>query len=853
MKFENYSCSTIESMETEFRTCKRYGLKDPQIIENQKKYGDNIVIKSDKNWLEILLLQYESPFIILLIFAAYMSLFLNEYINAITIFAVVLINTVISFYQEYFATKEVSLLEKYLERISRVVRNGKEILIESGKIVPGDLVILEPGDNIPADLRIIESSNLSINESVLSGESLPVKKVADVAKSCPQNIFCANNIGFNGTVVVAGKGKGIVFAVGHQTEFGLVSDLSCATVNDTKFFKNLRKISYFLIKIILATLICLVFLHILFKGQGVNISQLFMFAVALAVGLAPEALPSISNLALSRGAVLLAKNKVIVKRLSSIEDFGGLEIICTDKTGTITENILKIEDVNSPFYTYKDAIRYMALSSSRTLESIERPLHPFDAAVWDKLIHDDFEYLSNFRRVTEIPFDSAHRRTLVLVQNGEDLILLNNGDFQEVADRSTLSIDQKTLLRKWIEEKAKLGCRVIAVSKRVVGPLETGNLQVSDLSSYENNMEFVAVIALFDPIRPTVKYSMDQARKLGLQVKIITGDDAPIASNIAHQIGLIRNVQDVVTGQEFAQMSESEKERIAIVVPVFARFLPEQKYELIKILKKTKSVGYLGDGINDAPAIKEADVGFAVSGAVDIAKDAADIILLKKSLVTMVDGIKIGRTVFVNTFSYLKITLASNLGNFFSMAIISLFIPFLPLLPLQILLVNFLSDAPMIAISTDNVNPLDLAKPTSYNLKNLAIFISIFGVISSFFDFIFFYKFYKFNSPAFLQTNWFIFSIFTEVAFIFSGRTKMFFARAVRPSYWIMIFSFLTIVLTVFIPFSKFGQNIFLFSKPTGPGIFIIFGITAGYFFACEVFKLFYYKFIVPLDIKNGA
>jgi Mg2+-importing ATPase len=371
-------------------------------------------------------------------------------------------------------------------------------------------------------------------------------------------------------------------------------------------------------------------------------------------------------------------------------------------------------------------------------------------------------------------------------------------------------------------------------------------LEGKNISDYENNMDFIALIALFDPIRKTVKYSLDTARKLGLQVKIITGDDSAIAGNIALQIDLIRNIQDIVTGEEFAIMSDKEKERIAQVVSVFARFLPEQKYEIIKILKKGKSVGYLGDGINDAPALKEADVGFAVQGAVDIAKDAADIILLKKSLITVVEGIIIGRTVFVNTFNYLKITLASNLGNFFSIAAISLFIPFLPLLPLQILLVNLLSDSPMIAISTDNVSAQELACPTSYNLKHLIVFILIFGVISSIFDFVFFFKFYKLSYPGLLQTNWFIFSILTEVLFIFSGRTKKLFIKALRPSYWLLSFSIITILSTIIIPFTEIGKRVFSFVNPSFSGILIIFGIGAAYFISCEIFKLFYYKFIYP-------
>lgn len=854
MNFLDYACKKTDELEKEFFTNSKLGLSNGQLELNKKKWGLNIVDKKSKTWLEYLFDQYKSPMIILLLFAALISAILGENINAIIIFFVIVINTFISFYQEYFASKQVSLLEGYLSRTSKVVRNGKIVIVESSNIVPGDLIVLEPGDHIPADMRIIEANNLGINESALSGESAPVKKIGQELNFCPQNIFCASNIGFGATTVVEGNGKGIVFAIGQESSFGKISDLTLSTVSQTRFFKNLRKLSNLLIYVIVITMTILVIAHIFLKPT-VSVSEILMFAVALAVGIAPEALPSISNFALSRGALMLAKNKVIVKRLSSVEDLGGLEIICTDKTGTITENRLSIEDINSINYDYKSSIIYMALAASRKLEHDVRPINPFDDAVWEKLMHQDFLEIAKYTRAAEVPFDSGHRRNIVLVKREQDFTLINNGDFHEIASRSKLSLDQIKSFEAWINQKAKEGCRVIAVSKKNIGPevgnkiFENGGLRLKDLMEYENEMEFVAVVALFDPIRKTVKYSMDQARKLGLQVKIITGDDAPVASNIAKEIGLVRNIEDFVTGQEFASMSDSEKERIAIVVPVFARFLPEQKHEVIKILKKTKSVGYLGDGINDAPAIKEADVGFAVAGAVDIAKDAADIILVKKSLVTIIEGIKIGRAVFVNTFNYLKITLASNIGNFFSIAIVSVFIPFLPLLPLQILLLNLLSDAPMIAISTDNVSPSDLARPTSYNMKNLLFFIFVFGSISSIFDLIFFHKFYKAGFPEFLQTNWFIFSIATEILFIFSGRSKAIFTKATRPSIWVFLFSAITIILAIAIPFTGFGQNIFGFINPSFYGIFLILGIGAAYFLSCEIFKLFYYKFIVP---NNG-
>jgi ATPase, P-type (transporting), HAD superfamily, subfamily IC len=448
MNFIDYACKTFQDLEKEFGTSLKLGLSDDQLIINKNKYGQNVLTGKEKTWLDFLLDQYESPIILLLIGAAYLSLFLGENINAVTIFCIVLINTSISFYQEYAASQQVKLLKKYLEQTSKVIRNGKEIVIESKKLFPGDIVIFGSGDHITADVRFVEANSLSVDESALSGESLPVMKKSETSDFAPKNIFCASNIGFSGTVVVSGIAKGVVFAIGQKTSFGKISEITTTAVHETKFFKNIKNISYLLLKMIAVTLIFLIILHVIFKPSSVSISELFMFAVALALGIAPEALPSITTLSLSRGAILLARNKVIVKRLSSIEDFGGLEIICTDKTGTITENQLTIHDINSPNYDYKRSVFYMSLSSLRPFEKLKRPFNPFDSAAWDKLAPTDFELLAKYERIDEIPFDSMHRRNLVLVKNGfnkneKEFILIVNGDYEEVAARSRLAQEEK--------------------------------------------------------------------------------------------------------------------------------------------------------------------------------------------------------------------------------------------------------------------------------------------------------------------------------------------------------------------------------------------------------------------------
>jgi len=848
MSYLEYANKSSNQVITEFNSSSQSGLTDDQVIKHRTTYGINKLLKKEKTWLEFFISQYKSPIIVLLLLAAVVSLFLGEYLNGITIFFIVIINTAIGFYQEYKATQAVKLLEQYLERSSKVIRNNQEVIIKNKNIVPGDIVLLEPGDYVPADIRFIETYSLMIDESSLSGESLPVSKNSPEVTQKIETLFNAVTIGFSGTIVVEGYAKGIVFNSGQETLSGKIGDLTISTVHDTKFYQNIKKISYFLIKMIAVTLIILIILYLLFKPSTISVSEILMFAVALAVGIAPEALPTMSIFSLSRGAIILARNNVIVKRLSSIEDLGGLEIICTDKTGTITKNILTIQDIKIVNNDNLDPVFYTALAAARVFDIHKRPESPFDAAVWDILDEQNFTLLSHYQRIKEIPFDAQHRRNLVIVKHKTTTLLITKGSYREIIPKTTLSNTQLNMIDLWIKEKAQEGCRVIAVAKKELNSVISA--MQSSIWDQEKEMQFIGLIALQDPIKSTVKETIKKAKKLGVLVKIITGDDPEIAGYIASEIGLIEQSKEVITGTSFALLSDNDKEEIAHKISVFARFLPEQKSEIIKILKKKKSVAYLGDGINDAPALKAADVGLAVDSSTDIAKDAADIVLLKNNLKVIIEGIIIGRKIFVNTFNYLKITLASNLGNFYSIAIISLFTPFLPLLPLQILLVNLLSDIPMIVISTDNVAYNDIMRPTAYHLKNLIFFIIIFGCISSFFDIIFFYNFYKNNTTIF-QTYWFIFSIITEILFIFSGRTKRFFTKALRPSWPLIIFSVAALIVTVSIPYMTMGQKIFSFVRPEIWPIYFMIILAILYFIASEIGKLLYYTVVAPRNINQ--
>ncbi|HEV2601504.1 MAG TPA: cation-transporting P-type ATPase [Candidatus Babeliales bacterium] len=825
--FLQYSSASKEEIITRFNSSAQTGLTNEQVSEYQKKYGRNELPEKKVQFLDFMYMQYKSPIVVLLLVGSVTSLVLHEWMNAIIIISIVGVNAFIGAYQEYKATLSVKLLSKYLERSSKVIRQGATVIVKNAEIIPGDILVLEAGDAMPADVRFIESHNVLVDESNLSGESLPVQKTIESVTIASETVFQASNIGFSGTVVVEGMGKAIVFATGEKTVFGLEGKTVTATIHETDFFNTIQRISYFLIQMIVVTLIVLIVAQLMFRSPK-DYGDLMMFVVALAVGIIPEALPTIITVALSRGALILSKNNVVVKRLAVIEDLGSLEVICTDKTGTITENVLTVGDVYA--VGELNPVFYMSLSGAQPFTKEVRPTSPFDFAAWDTLSPTDFDLLTQYNRVQEVPFDTKYRRSLVLLQHGTQYILVVRGAHEEILSRAHLSEEKKADMVAWVKEQAHKGCRVMAVARKVSAQ------NINDLWSLESDLEFIGLIALYDPIKETVQYTLKKARKLGLAVKIITGDSPEIAGYIAYSIGLISDPKLVISGQDFAQLNAEDKKHTAETSSVFARFLSEQKAELIAVLKQNKTVAYLGDGINDILALHEAHVGIAVDSASDTVKDAADIILLKKSLKTIINGIVIGRQTFINTFNYLRITLALNIGNLYSIAAMSFFVPFLPLLPLQILLVNILADAPMIAIGTDNVDIKEIKKPTRYNLRQFMVPIIIFALLNSVFDFLFLYHFYG-HSAIFFQTHWFIFNIVTETLYIFSGRTKLFFAYAVRPSWWLLLFVGITICIGILIPCTTWGRELFSFMPPTYDGLLWIAGLTLAYLMVCEVTK----------------
>ncbi len=804
------------------------GLSQSEVELRLLKFGKNEVVSTKNSWFSILLRQFVSPFFYLLLIAFGVSLFLGEKLDAFMILTFVCINAILGFIQEYRSEQTLALLEKVIASKVRVMREGKELLIESILLVPGDIVILEPGDIIPADLRLLESYGLSVNESVLTGESIPTAKDA----------LSNNQICFSGTEVVSGKAKGIVFATGNNTNYGDVARLASETKKQSTFEKELGRLSKFILVLVVITLLFVVGINSLVKDTF-NLVEFLIFAIALSVSVIPEALPVVTTFSLSIGARHLAKRSVVVKRLSAIEDLGGIQILCSDKTGTLTENELAVVGMRTE--DSEKLFLYAALSGSESLHSRNAGNNAFEVAIASELskYKKALRLRSGFQKILEIPFDPMRRRTTALMENKVSHIVISRGAPEAILPLCNLTKEEKRQAMEWERERGLLGVRSLAVACKT----NRGKAKMNSLNGQEEGMDLLGLIAFKDPIKKTTFDAIAKAKELGVQVKILTGDSPDVAAAVALDVGLIDDIEKVITGEIFEDMDSQTQHDAVLAYDVFARVTPQQKYKIIQLLQEHSEVGFLGEGINDAPALKIANVGMVVQSASDVAREAADIVLLDRSLRVIVDGIHEGRAVFANTSKYITTTLSSNFGNFFAVAIVSLVIDYLPMLPLQILLVNLLTDFPMISVATDTVDKSEVDSPKKYDLKSFAFLALTLGVTSTFFDFIFF-AIFRTQGPSVLQTNWFIGSILTELIFIFSIRTRRFFMKAKFPSWTLLVLVIIAAEAAILFPYTGIGHNVFKFVSPTPQSLIIILGIVGGYFVTTETVKLMYYRMV---------
>lgn len=808
------------------------GLSSRQAEDRLALAGYNEITADQVQWWEIAVRQFRSAFIYLLLVAAVIVFAIGEYIDAAVIIGFVIINAALGFYQEYRSEQSLRALQQYIKPRSRVKRDSGWHTIDSRNLVPGDIIKLETGDVVPADVRLISAQNFVVNETALTGESVPVPKQADSAAVEPQTIYESHNLCFSGTSVVGGEAVAVVVETGVRTAMGTIAKLTVETTKESEFSKGIGRFSQFILRMILVTLVFVFIANLLIKGGSVDIFELVVFCIALVVSVVPEALPVVTTVSLSRGAYELAKQDVVVKRLTAIEDIGSIEVLCSDKTGTLTENILSVTGLSpgaDPLL-----LQYAVLTVAVTEEKTE----PFDIAILDgaaRLLNGETPSL---QRIAELPFDPHMRLNAVLVRTTTGPVLVVRGAPEEILRRSpSLPGPERETLAAWISMKGHAGERTIALAKRSLPPTSTG-INPADIQ----DLEFLGAIAFTDPIKPSAYHAVEKAKELGVTLKIITGDSAEVAGAVGVRIGLLEDPTLVLTGSAIMALAPEEREKAIAEHTVFARITPEQKYEIIQTLQRTRTVGFLGEGINDAPALKLAGVSIVVDSAAEIAREAADIILLQKNLEVIIDGIRSGREVFANSVKYLKATLASNFGNFYAIAIVSLFIPFLPMLPIQILLVNLLSDFPMISIATDTVDESEKRMPGRYDLKEIVLIATLLGIVSTVDDFAFFAIFVG-QGVQVLQTSWFVGSILTELVFLFSIRTRLPFFRASRPSWVVVALTVVAATVTILLPYTTFGQNVFSFTPPSPGSLAIILGLVAAFFICAELVKLAYYRY----------
>lgn len=836
-KFSFYTKLSIENALQELHAT-RDGLSQSEVQARLQQYGLNEIKEVDVTWFDVLKGQLMSPFMCIFFVIGLAYLLTGKVAECIIIFVIIAVNVGIGFYQEYRSNTAMQALKKCLMSQVTVKRDEQSINVDINQLVPGDIMILSAGDVIPADCRFIEVDNLTIDESSLTGESVAVTKHADAMQQEVTDMYKAENIGFTGTVVTQGKGTAVVIGTGSHTALGTLATLTNQVSSKSSLEKGSVSIAKFTIYLIFCSLLLMAFIHIVMHKGELNFVDFFLFAAALTITAIPEGLPMVITFCLSQGASSLKKNNVIVKRLSAIGDLGSIEVFCTDKTGTLTENALTVDNV---YGTDPDAVvMYAVLSSPAQSATKESATKGFELALQKKLTPEQTAHIEKHTLLKEVPFTPQTRQSMALIHKDGVHTLIMKGSPEVVIPKCQfLSEAEKTTIASWIDTEESKGNRILAVATKNI---PSYNAATDDVAAFDHDYETIGLIAFQDPLKNTALTTVEKAKSLGIQIKILSGDSKNVCFTIAKQLGLEVDLNNVVLGSDFEKATEEEKIFLANNRSVFARVNPEQKYEIINHLKKKYSVGYMGDGINDAPALKIAHVSFAVNDAASVAREAAEIILLRKSLSSVILGIEEGRRTIVNTLKYTKMTNAPSFGHFYALAVASLLVNYPPMLPMQLLFLNLLTDLPMIAISTDNVSPEEVQKPLSYDMTDAAILIVLFGTIMFIADITIFLVFHS-HFPETLQTSWFITSTISEVIFIFLFRAPMLFFRAHRPSLLLTGLSLFVVLTAIILPFTSLGHNIFLFTSPRWEHAPWLIGVILFNLVIAEGVKLTYYYF----------
>jgi Mg2+-importing ATPase len=798
------------------------------------------------------LLHFRSPLVIILIFAAVISGVLQEIPNMIIILSIVFISLVLDYYQESKASKAAELLKEKVTTTATLLRDGARREVKLPEIVLGDIIYLSAGDITPADARVITAKDLFINQSALTGESFPVEKTSLPVTGQAASITHWSNYLFMGTSVVSGTATAVVVKTGGSTEYGKIVKKLVGAAPETEFERGIKGFGFLIMQVTMLLVLFVFFVNALL-GRGVLDSLLF--SVALAVGLTPELLPMIITVNLSKGAIAMSKKGVIVKRLSAIENFGSMNVLCTDKTGTLTENRITLVLHVDAEGNENDKILLYSLLNSYYQTGLKSPL---DEAI---LKHEELN-IDGFQKIDEVPFDFVRRRVSVVVERKRQRFFIVKGAPEEIlkvcsyTELAGVPSDLSEALRKRIGQKyfdlSSDGFRVLGVAYKKLRK-EKAVYSVND----EKDMVFLGFVAFLDPPKGTAQQSLRLLSNAGIELKILTGDNEMVTRKTCEQLGF--EIKGVALGSEILQMSDEALARIVEEANVFARVTPSQKSRIINLLKANGHVvGFMGDGINDAPSLKNSDVSVSVDNAVDVAKESADIILLKNDLTVLGEGVLEGRKTFGNTMKYIMMGISSNFGNMFSVAGASLILPllgfdFLPMLPIQILLNNLLYDLSQSSITTDNVDPEYVEKPKRWDIGFIKNFMISLGPVSSLFDFLtFFIMLFVFLPmvPAFapidqkehlFQTAWFIESLITQTLVIFAIRTRHSPFWKSKPGKLLTASSLSIVAVALLLPYTFLGAQYFSFVQPPLGFFAVLAGLVVAYLLLAEVVKNWFY------------
>jgi Mg2+-importing ATPase len=779
------------------------GLTSEEAQRRLGVYGPNSMARESRFATLMNLLRFLiNPLVIILLVASGISLALGDSVGGLIIISMVLLSVLLNFFMEFQAQHAVEEIRKQVATTAAVMRDGREQELPVADLVPGDVIRLNAGDLVPADARLLEVKDLQVRESALTGESLCVEKNCGDLPPGKHGVADASNCVFMGTAVQTGIGTAVVACTGRKTVFGGIAQRLATRPPETEFGRGIRHFGHMITLVIMLLVLFVLLVNIAFHRP---ILESFLFSVALAVGMTPEMMPMIITVTLAQGARRMTKKKVLVKQLAAIEDFGSIEILCSDKTGTLTEGEIALDrHVDIQGKDNDDVLRFIYLNSFFQA-GIKSPLD-------DAVLKHERPKVVEYRKLDEIPFDFNRKRLSVVVQHGDECLLVTKGEAESIFSVcQTVSVNgspqpfgenQRAQAADTFQKLSAGGFRVLGVAVAQVDKQDAYTVAA------EKDMTLAGFAAFLDPPKEGIPAVLEALKQNGVSVVIMTGDNQYVTQKIAQDVGL--QTGRSVSGDQVDTMDDAALAYQAENGAIFARVSPEQKNRVIIALKaRGHVVGYIGDGINDAPSLHTADVGISVMNGVEVAKDAAKIILLEKDLAVLNDGIIEGRRCFANIMKYIVMGTSSNFGNMFSMAAASLFLPFLPMLPTQILLNNFLYDVSQISIPSDNVDPALLHRPKRWQIGFIRQFMTIIGPISSIYDFLTFgvllWVFHASANAPLFHTGWFVESLATQTLVVFVIRTAGNPLKS-RPSRALLAAVFAIVAIAVVLPYTALGR-----------------------------------------------